>query len=355
MLLWMDGFDAYGTNDQYVGSTMKSALYVAAQCYANNSTRTGRGYCIRFGQNSGGSDEIRKAFETRNEVVVGFAWKTDRINVLRNICEFRYDNQFGSVWRQFGVWMAGDGAVSCGYFDQNDNAQKLFDSGPNILFPGVWHFIEIKLKLGDSNGFIQVKIDGQTCISGNGRTKNPNAPVAVNVLRSGNYYLEDITNNQVYLDDLYICDTQGAAFNDFLGDVVVHTVMPTQDAGPNQASQFGGGIGHYTSVSEIPPDNDTSYLYSNTAGAQELFSVDRLPPNVIDVLAVSVHTRVKKDAAGASNIKMLCSSGGSLAKSDVQAVATQYVTRSAIFPAAPDGGGWTKAKAEGMKIGFEVA
>lgn len=355
-LIWMDGFDAYGTGGG-IGGVMTSSLYATAKGNANSNTRTGRGYCIQFGQPGGNSqpDQIIKAFETRSSLVVGFAWKTQEISSLRNICEFRYDNHFGGIYRHFAVYMTGDGAVSLAYYNNSGDAVKVFDTGPSILFPNVWHFIEVKITLHDSAGSVQVRVDGQTCAEFVGRTKRPNQPALCNMFRLGQYYLEDITNNPVYADDLYILDTAGVEFNDFLGDVVIHTVLPAGDGFINELLQYGGSLQHYTAVDDIPPDEDLSYLYGNEIGKREFFTVDPLPTNVINVLAVSVHARVKKDAAGASMLKVGCEYDGAVALSAAQPVTTQYITRAQMFEQAPGGGGWTKQKAEAMQIGFEVA
>lgn len=353
-LIWMDGFDLYAVNGARIDGVMRSSLYANAVGFMSDATRTGQGKCLLFNHMASGS-EIRRAFELKDEIVVGFAWKTGMIDVLRNICEFRYDNHFGSSVTQFSVFMAGDGAISLANYHDNGYRYKAFDTGPNILFPNVWHYIEIRIKFHDTQGRVQVRVDNQTCLEYVGRTKRSDSPAACNIFRSGNYYLEDVMNNSVYLDDLYILDTSGDEFNDFLGDVVVHGLLPVYDGDQNELSLTGGEIAHYTAVDEVSPDEDGSYLSGNEVGKRELFRVDEIPSNVINVLAMSVHARAKKDAAGASNLKLLAKYDDELSESGVQPVTTTYVTRQKIFERAPDGGSWTKAKAQSTQIGFEVA
>lgn len=355
-LIWMDGFDAYGTDGQDVSYVLTSSLYASGiRCVADADTRTGRGYAVRFLRLS--DAEMIKAFEVKDELIVGFAWKVEEAAPLRTICQFLYDDHFGTQSTHLSVYMTGDGAVSVGYFTGAGTAQptKLFDSGPNILFPNVWHYIEVRVKFGASTGEIQVRVDGQTCVSGVGRTTNTDAPALCNMFRLGTFYLEDNNTAETFVDDLYILDTEGTEFNDFLGDVVIHTVMPNEDGSLNQLSQFGGSLAKYTAVDDIPPDGDTSYVFGNTIGQQERYGVDPLPTNVINVLAVSVHARVKKDAAGASGLKLLARVDGVNEIGPTEPVTTQYVTRAMMLERAPGGSAWTKAKAEAMEIGFEVA
>lgn len=359
MLLWMDGFDAYGSHNQDLAAALRTSMYVRhPNAKADNRTRSGRGHALRFEQHPYDTGSLIKAFDARGALIVGMAWKTEAINELRNIMEFHHDNQFGTVRKQFGVWMAADGAVSVGWFSdsptQGTLRHLLATTPPNIMFPGVWHFIEVKITFHDTAGTIQVRIDGQTCISFSGRTKNAGAPALCNMFRTGNYYLEDITNNPVWVDDLYICDTNGTHHNNFLGDCVVHTVLPFSDAGPNQMSVFGGSLQHFAAVSEIPSDGDATYVYSNTLGHTEMFGIDTLPQNILDILAVSVHVRAKKDSAGYGNIKPLVRLDEEVSAGDLVPLTGNYVTWGQIYPLAPDGTVWSKSKVQEMDIGFQI-
>ena len=354
-LIWMDGFDAYGTSGS-ARLVMESSLYVRAGANISNETRTGRGYSILLPWNSTvGLPNVRKAFDVKGGLIVGFAWKLNAIDRLKEICRFQYDDHFGTVRSHLQVNMTADGAVSIGNVaDNGSDWVKMADSGPNVLFPNVWHYIEIKVVFGE-NGSVQVRVDNQTCLEATGRTKNPKSPALCNLWRASNYYLEDANYNDTFVDDLYILDMEGTDFNDFLGDVVIHAVLPNADGTLNQLSQFGGSLQKYTAVDDIPPDGDTSYVFGNIIGQQERYFVDPMPTNVINVLAVSVHARAKKDAAGASNLKLLCKFEDDIALGPVEPVTTQYITRALMLETAPGGGAWSKAKAEGMEIGFEVA
>lgn len=356
-LIWMDGFDTYGTSGS-IKAALESSLYVHGEVNVSNSTRTGRGYCIVMPWNSsvGSPVYIRKAFDVKDELIVGFAWRVAAIQELKEICRFQYDDHFGNVRSHIAVYMAADGAVTiANVADDGSTWVKMADSGPNKLFPSVWHFIEIKVSFHATTGTVQVRIDNQTCLEATGRTRNPLAPALCNLWRASNFQLEDASFNDTSLDDLYILDTEGTEFNTFLGDVVVHGLLPNEDGTLNQLSQFGGSLAKYTAVDDIPADGDTSYVFGNTVGQQERYFVDDLPSNVINVLAVSVHARAKKDAAGASQLKLLCKLDADIDLGPAEPITTQYITRALMLETAPDGGAWTKAKVEDMEIGFEVA
>lgn len=349
-LLWMDGFDTYGSHGASATDVVAASGYVNVNgLTAENTTRTGRGLCMKMGNGAAvyQGTRCRRAFVTRDEIIVGFAINCPR-NDLSALGNLLYDDRLGNVYPQCTLWLNAQGGITL-----TDGAGNFVASTiPNIMFPKVWHYVEIKYKPGSHT---IVRLDGATVLSAAG-AKNSQAPNSVNMFQfqnlSGEFNLNDWDK---YFDDLYICDTTGTQFNDFCGDVVIHALMPLQDAGPNQMASYGAGLSNYTAVDDIPPDNDLSYIYSNTLGQVDMFDLDALPANIIDVLAVSVHARARKDAAGTSNIKVKCRYLEDTADSPPMTLTTVYTVKTHIFETAPDGGGWNRAKANAIHIGVEVA
>lgn len=351
-LLFMDGFDTYGTSGASVD--LGQAGYAASiSVGASNATRTGRGLCVNMTPGFGlqQSCRFRRAHETRDEIVMGIAYKTQFTGLAR-IVGLLYDNRFGTIKGQIGVYKNAQAGISVGVYDSSGNQSLYAATGPNIIFPNVWQYVEVKYKPGS---YIIVRVDGATVLSVGGGA-NPSCPALINMV---DFFAgtdeASLSGGTKWYDDLYICDTTGALFNDFCGDVVIHGLTPNGDAGPNEFAPFGGGLQNYTCVDDIPPDEDLSYLYSNTLGQKDMFTVDALPSNIIDVLAVSVNARVKKDAAGTSNIKLNCKYGDDEVSSEAMTLTTQYVNKFHIFETAPDGGSWNKIKATNMRIGMEIA
>lgn len=350
-LLWMDGFDTYGAHGQNATDVIASSGYVNANgLTADNNTRTGRGLCVKMDNGASGplSSRCRRAFETRDEIVVGWAINCPR-NALSCIGNIMYDNRMGTIRSQLSLWLNAQGGITV--LRGNDQI-FVAASGPNIMFPKVWHYVEVKYKPGSH---VIVRLDGATVLTTAGG-KDDQSPNSVNMFQFQNLSGEfDVNDWDKYFDDLYICDTTGTRFNDFCGDVVIHALMPLQDAGPNQMASYGAGMSNYTAVDDIPPDNDLSYIYSNTAGHVDMFDLDTLPANIIDVLAVSVHARARKDAAGTSMVKVKCRYLEDTADSPPMTLTTVYTLKTHIYETAPDGGGWNRAKANTIHIGVEVA
>lgn len=366
-LLWMDGFDSYGHlhnpatiyNDADLNTLMLSSGYVAATGMGMVAdSRTGYGNSFWLTGNSGSFlANLQIAFDPKDQLITGFAFKYEA-TVLAHICAFEWDNRLGTVTKQMVVYANAEGGISLSI---DNGATLLQASSPNIIFPGVWQYLEIKYTPNKTNGQIIIKIDGQTCIQYDGPTCPTTTPNQVNMIEFystgsdwGNGQSKG-TNGLKQYDDLYVLDNLGSGFNDFLGDVVVHSVQVVNDQSPNSLSQFGGAAGHFTAVNAFPTDEDGSYLYTNTVGDREMFGLDTLPDNIIDVLAVSTHVRGKKDAPGSSAVKLVTKYSTYEAVSAAKPLAVQYVTKNQFLETCPDGTGWTKAKAEATVIGFEVA
>ncbi|MBY0560014.1 hypothetical protein [Hyphomicrobium sp.] len=364
-LIWMDGFDSYGPvvaargvyNNAAFNTLMLSSGYVFCQGVGvENDTRTGYGKSLWMTWDSLGTpSDWRLAFLPKDEIIVGFAFKFTSTD-LANIIEFQFDDRLGTVTPQMRVYANAEGGIS---LSADGGTTLTAASGPNIIFPNVWQYLEIRYRPNKTEGTIIVKVEGQTCIQFDGKTSQMTTPNQVNMIRfrtpAGEFNIGTQQNPVKRYDDLYVCDTLGSGFNTFQGDVIVHSVKVVSDQGPNSLSQFGGEVGHYAAVDEFPPDDDVSYLYTNTLGDREMFGIDALPANIVDVLAVSTHVRAKKDAPGTSALQCVTQYQTHEARGAVQPLAVQYTTKNQFLEQCPDGTGWTKAKAEALVVGFEVA
>jgi len=363
-LLFIDGFDAYGVDGANINAIMATSGWETTSYFSMNQaaradTRTGVGFSMNT--NSTLSDTILP-FRTSTGIVMGFAYKLPQNSVdsnapLGGIIKFMYNNLLGRIYDQLYVAVNGQNGISLIDGDFNLVAA----SNPNVLFYGTWQYIEVKYVPGlGSAGSVVVKIDGAIVASATGaKTCNSVAAALVNQIGFGDGVSSSQSHpgiggvNALY-DDLYLCDTQGTTFNDFLGDCVVHSVFPVADVGPNAMTQTGGGAGHFTSVNEQAPDGDTSYLSTNAVGEQEMFSLGTFPTDMVDVLALAVNVRARKDATGTGMYSACLAQGGTEGDSGPIAAAANYVTSQTIYDQPPAGGTWTKISAQAATIGFKT-
>jgi len=369
-LLWMDGFDAYGADGVAVDALLAASGYTlvgtsgqaaspAAACSAN--TRDGVGFSLNTNSwHNGYSGGIMRSFPLNTGIVVGFAVFITA-SEFTSICQFGYNNLLGSLFDNCRLFYNLEGGITAtdgSHIDGTNppttdtppwGAGNLLAASPaNVLFPGVWQYIEVYYS---PTGTLQVKVDGAMVINITGAVSTMGVPQSINYVS----FLNEAPNAYVLIDDFYICDLTGSTFNNFLGDVVVHAIFPISDATPNQWTQFGGSSGHFTCVDDNPaPDDDTSYLSSDTSGQQELFNIATFPSDVIDVLAVSVNIRARKDTAGYAfyNANLLSASVDGVTGPIPTNMA--YSCSQSVYELAPGGGAWTTVAAQAAQIGFNI-
>lgn len=361
-LLWLDGFDAYAANGVDISNLLTTSGYqVGANVKASSETRTGVGFSmnsvIGSTERDWTSGAVRYATGAQGTLITGFAFRMSK-HRFKHLCNFCYDNGLGTVTVLASAWINAQGGVTI--CRGTNNGVKLAESRPNVAFPYVWHYVEARYTPSQTDGIFTVRLDGTVCASFSGKTAPDGMPNFSNLVAIGSTSTDYWTGNlEIYsncwVDDWYICNDEGASFNDFLGDSVINTLFPNGDTGTNELTIQGSTFHHFDCVDDTPaPDDETSYLYGNTNGLREMFSVPDLGDNIIDVLAVAINMRAKKAAAGNSTYKMLCQIDTDLKMSDANGLVPRWQTRQFLMESAPGGADWTKARVDAMNIGFDL-
>src|SRR3990167_9570310 len=170
---------------------------------------------------------------------------------------------------------------------------------------GIWRYLEVKIKLHDTLGFLVVRVDGQERINAqnidtkNGGTKTVFDQIAL-LAEVGDYLVVDV-------DDLYLLNEQGASRNDFLNDCRVQNILPN---GAGNYAQFTPTPtqANYLCVDENPPV-DTDYVESNTSGQKDSYAFENLSgPG--QIAAVQVHLYGETDDAGVRDVKAMTRQAG---------------------------------------------
>lgn len=337
-LLFCDGFDGYGSDNTNFAGRIRSSGWHQDGFNPLNVTAATRSN-IGFAAVGGNNQLMSRAFNNSVGVVAGFAWSSPGSLNRQNMVVLRYDNFGGTVGAVFTLACNPTGALTANITGNN------FSSPVNTVYPSTWHYIEVKvITVGAPS--IEVRVDGNTVIAVTGISSTPMNLITIG---DGNGY----TGSGVF-DDMYVLTDDGIGLTDFLGDCVVHTMIPYTDAGPNATSQFGGGVTHASAVNGYPIDETTAYLYSNNSGDEELFTISELPTDIIDVLAVQVNIRAKKDSAGIAKYNIALKSGSTLALSPNITPTPSMLERNHIWEADPNGGAWTKVNVQNINIGFKV-
>ena len=280
-LLFMDGFDQYGTADLL-------KRWNGADGSASIGDTTGRrGSRGLYLGNLYGAGLNAVLPSTDTTFVIGFAVKFTSI-------DFQF-GLFNSSWACVsGVNLVGAGSLA--YLRAGGGGGVVADgvslgqSIPGIVSAGTWYYLEWKVKLHSSLGTAELRVNGVTVVSATG--VNTLGTVVANVTPTLVYF----RIYSAHIDDVYFLDSTGSTNNDFLGDVRVDVHRPTADG--VQGWTPSTGVSHYALVDETTP-NTTDYNSTNTLNAVDTFVMEDLKNSGARIVAVATNMYHSKEDAGA--------------------------------------------------------
>lgn len=244
---------------------------------------------------------------------------------------------------------------------RGDSNGTLLAQPSAVLVPtGRWDYIETKIKIAQSGGYINVWANGTQIVSYTGDTQSSTeaSPALQTIFLKGPNTAN--AGNCMY-DDFYLLDhidataTMGRPFNDVLGQPRIEPLLPN---GNGASSDFvgsdGNSVDNYLLVDESPP-SATDYVESTTVGHRDLYEFAN-PTLVGNVLAVEVNAFAASPDGGTNPLKSVRrSSGGTVAVGPgaVPASTFRQVSDGASGK-DPDGNIWTTAAVAAAQFGIEV-
>lgn len=190
-------------------------------------------------------------------------------------------------------------------FQITRNGTVIATSLPNLFTFNFWNYLEIKVFIHDSTGFVQIRLNGQTYMNAtNLDTKN-----------TGNNYVNQIRiqpfastgSFNFKIDDLYICDDTGSFNNAFLGECRVQTQYPTANGNTNNFSVVGAPS-NWEAVDETPADDDTTFVRASVVGNTDDYQMGTLALTGT-IFGVQVNATHRKDDVGTRTITPVIKSG----------------------------------------------
>lgn len=310
MLFWMDGMEQYGAKARMLEGVGGGAAWSQldsgwALSTANPATGT---YHLRLTATaSGGTNVARRVFGTASQVVgVGYRFSVSELPAVEDYD--RLDSalvmaEFLDVSNnpQCRVCMGTDGSVyAC-------VADTLRGRSDPCISPGGYHHIEIKVKIADSGGYIEVRVNEVTVLNLTGIDTQNTGTNTAGQFSIGEF--GDVTDagaqfGTLDVDDVYTWNDDASdlenTVTDFVGDKGVYTLFPNADTTDADFTKSTGVTG-YTLIDEVPPAN-TDYLSDTTGAAKSIFGVQSLPGNVAEVIAMTPFIYCRKEEAGSVTI-----------------------------------------------------
>ena len=212
-LLFMDGFDGYATNADFV----LGRWHDNTNMVISPTTRFGVG---QSAQGNTGSSRLRRDFGVSlTTVIVGMAYRFSSPTASAGY-SIGFLDSAGAAQLTF-IQNTGTGLLEA---RRGTNAGPLIGTSSSWIVSNVWHFLEFKVTFNDTTGSILIRLDGVPILD----LSNIDT-VATGLANARAFYVNGATSQQMFVDDFYICDTTGARNNDFLGDVRIETLRPSGD------------------------------------------------------------------------------------------------------------------------------
>jgi hypothetical protein len=211
-----------------------------------------------------------------------------------------------------------------------------------------WIWLSVKHVCSTTNGVVEVKINNATVLSFTGNTQNGAATqVHRPVIRTAVAMYDP---NYFWCDNLVIAT--GLASDPPLPECrIFGAVVPTS----NDSIAFTPNAGtNWSNVNEIPPNDDTSYNYSNTVGATDVFVC--APPTLTGVIpVVKVNFRARKDDAGIRELVPIIRPGTTNHQGSVIEMISSYLNRGYMWTTNPDTGqAWNPGDIANLKFGYRI-
>ena len=325
----MEGFDTFTTTANYVGkwSSMNGAITPGGGRQGTNGLYHWDGlFC-------------EKAVDSEHTIIVGYALKLSRA----------------------GVWILVDFENTGIQVRMKTDAsnQILIARGASTIIGytgyaipvNTWIYLELKLTIDDVDGAYELRINGVTESSGSGLDTQAGVNDVITLV--------DITmkllGGSCYMDDIYICNTDGAFCNDFLGDVHVETIFPSDDGYLNEWVEEPAGGGHYTKIDEDDPNDDTDFVATSGIGFIDSFVYDNLIALSGQVYGVQINAWARKDDEGSRTLNAIARVNATTYSGiNPVSIGDSYAYRVFTFETNPDTEGyWTIADINAAEFGIK--
>jgi hypothetical protein len=353
-LLFIDGFDHY--DPQALDPFGQPWLARGKAAYLSPAATRIQGrrpssYALRLPEGSGGG-YVKNLEATRTSLIVGAAIRVapfentgvepvllgvrDANAQVAHLVRIGEDGRL-KLYRGIGSGMGGD--------------EELLSTSIATAPARGWHYVELQVTQGTSNGVLSVRINGILAIQ----------LTAQNTLQGGGQLLTAFVGAvpgepcpvTLDVDDLYLADTSGTINNTFLGDVRVDALPAQADGALNQWT-VEGSASAWQAVSD---GDEASGIRANAAGLRQTFDIAPLPAMATPAIhGVQVTLLARKTDAGMGKVKGLVASGAQTAVSAELILQEQLAWHTALFERNPNGNvPWTEAAFNAAEFGVESA
>ncbi len=324
---------------------------------ASISTGTGPGginsiFCPRQFVGNGG---VSKTLDYQSEWIVGFRLYTPHSNASVVPFGSPYGLYTGNAGLIFAISIENDSTISAsdGHTVVNYPASKMLTD--------TFQYFEAKIVLSGTSPMTvtyTIRLDG--FVVGTGSFNSWTTPGGngwfVSTPKANRHVFSGCgIENGSYLNDIYILDGNagaGSANNDFLNDVTILAIYPASDTATVQFSLNPNSGTHFSKVNETPPDYDTTYVFSNTTGQEDIYNWQTISSFSGTVPGVQYLILARKDDAGIRTIRHIVNATEKPASDEY--LNESYVYYIQDYDGDETSTAWTVSKFNSSTFGVEL-
>lgn len=209
-----------------------------------------------------------------------------------------------------------------------------------------WHLLEARIKISDTVGICQLKINGILDIDLTGIDTKPGADTTIDKVRLGAGEIH--ATGGAYIDDIVIDDAS------WIGDTKIQALAPT---GVGNTTGWTPSVGANWECVDEKPASDVDYVSINVVNITDTYAAGNMAGTVGGVKCVQVQSRAKTEGSPTpTNLKLVVRSGGADYLSGNNAVPASPKSFPYLWENNPaDSAAWEEADVNAMEIGVKSA
>lgn len=163
-------------------------------------------------------------------------------------------------------------------------ATTLLTSTSGLFTEDTWHYFEIRVVIDDTNGEVEVQIDGNPVFNSTGLdTSQGGAPQLTHIHLNGT----GDADRRFDIANLIVMSTAGTRLNGFIGERRIVSILPNGGTTDSDWIRSSTSSTNWQLVDEVPI-SDTDYVYTESTGQTDRYELSNLnvAPNSIDAIAI---------------------------------------------------------------------
>lgn len=273
------------------------------------------------------------------EFYVGFGFYAGSIGNGRRMIQFKNMNAGAELYLQ---------TDTAGHIQVLRGNGTVLDTSTLTLVASTWYYIQMHVKIDDTTGLCETKVDGTQYNNLTGADTRNDATTNGEKVNSVGF--SDDSN--YYADDFWFNDTAGSIHNAYSGEERVAAYIGNAAGSQTGLTRGGTDSGtNYGQVDERPPNDGTDYVYATDTTSYDLYNIPNTS-GVSEVHGVQLWVRAAKSDASAASVALMLKSGATEDQDADQTLSTSYGNFTHCYPVDPtDSGTWTSGKIDALQIG----